>query len=133
MFLEVFYLNVTANTNKQKRDLFLMVVKDADVSTYIGNATVIPSGKRWVYAIIYRIFFIIFMEKLLYPETNYASLMMILPSGVRLKTVSKRYHAGKDHFTWYVCFMLQRWFIMKKSSKASKIQRKCNTKGKSVW
>ena len=54
MFPEVFYLDVTANTNKQKRDLFLMVVKDADGSTYIGNATVIPSGKRWVYGMIYR-------------------------------------------------------------------------------
>ena len=68
-----------------------MVVKDADGSTYIGNATVIPSEKRWVYGMIYRNFFINFMEKLLYPETNYASLMMILLSGVRLtciKTVS---------------------------------------------
>ena len=37
MFPEVFYLDVTANTNKQKRDLFLMFVKDADGSTYIGN------------------------------------------------------------------------------------------------
>ena len=105
MFLEVLYLDVTANTNKQKWDLFLMVVKDADGSTYIGNATVIPSGKRWVYVMIYRNFFHNFMEKLLFPETNYALPMMILPSGVRLKTVSKWYHFGKDHFTCYVYFM----------------------------
>ena len=48
MFPEVFYLDVTANTNKQKRELFLMVVKDANGKAYIGNATIIPCGKRWV-------------------------------------------------------------------------------------
>ena len=58
MFPEVFYLDVTANTNRQKRDLFLMVVKDANDNVFIGNATVIPSGKRWVYAMIYKNFFI---------------------------------------------------------------------------
>ena len=31
MYPEVFYLDVTANTNKQKRDLFLMIVKDANL------------------------------------------------------------------------------------------------------
>ena len=30
MFPEVFYMDVTANTNKQKRKLFLMVVRDAN-------------------------------------------------------------------------------------------------------
>ena len=30
MFPEFFYLDGTANTNKQKRDLFLVVVKDAN-------------------------------------------------------------------------------------------------------
>jgi hypothetical protein len=42
MFPEVFYMDVTANTNKQKRDLFLMVVKDANREIFIGNATIIP-------------------------------------------------------------------------------------------
>ena len=41
MFPEVFYMDVTANTNKQKRDLFLMVVNDANGETFIGNATII--------------------------------------------------------------------------------------------
>ena len=31
-----------------------MVMKYADVRTYIGNADVIPSEKIWVYAMIYR-------------------------------------------------------------------------------
>ena len=46
MFPEVFYMNVTANTNKQKHELFLMVMKDANEETFVGNATIIPSGKR---------------------------------------------------------------------------------------
>ena len=58
MFPEVFYLDVTANTNILKRDLFLMVVKEANGSTAIGNVTVIPSNKRWVYSFIYRHFFL---------------------------------------------------------------------------
>ena len=58
MFPEVFYMDVTANTNKQKRNLFLMVVKDVNGETFIGNATIIPSGKRWVFQEIYTTFFI---------------------------------------------------------------------------
>ena len=59
MFPEVFYLDVTANTNRQKRNLLLMVVKDANGETFIGNATVIPSEKRWVFHRIYHDFFVI--------------------------------------------------------------------------
>ena len=58
MFPEVFFIDVTANTNRQKRDLFLMVVKDANGQTFVGNATVIPSGRRWVYQKIYSHFFL---------------------------------------------------------------------------
>ena len=58
MFPEVFYMDVTANTNKQKCDFFLMVVKDANGETFIGNATIIPSGKRRVFQKIYTKFFI---------------------------------------------------------------------------
>ena len=65
MYPEVMYLDVTANTNKLKRDLFLMVIKDSNNQTFIGNATVIPSGKRWVYMMIYKTFF-----RELYGETT---------------------------------------------------------------
>ena len=58
MFPEVMYLDVTANTNKQNRDLFMMVVKDSDGSTHIGNTTFIPSGKSWVFSLIYQTFFV---------------------------------------------------------------------------
>ena len=58
MFPEVMYMDVTVNTNLQKHDLFLMVVKDANGKTFVGNATVIPSGKHWVFLRIYETFFI---------------------------------------------------------------------------
>ena len=58
MYPEVFYLDVTSNTNKQKRDLFLMIVKDANGHTFVGNVTIVPSGQRWVYAMIYKKIFI---------------------------------------------------------------------------
>ena len=56
MFPEVMFFDVTANTNSLKRDLFLMVIKDSNNETFIGNATVIPSGQRWVYLMIYKDF-----------------------------------------------------------------------------
>ena len=56
MFPEVSYLDVIANTNRQKRDLFLMVVKDSNGQTFIRNITAIPSGQCWVYAMIYKNF-----------------------------------------------------------------------------
>ena len=59
MFPEVFYLDVTSNTNRQKRNLFLMVVKDASGETFIGNGTVVPSEKRWVFHRVYHDFFLI--------------------------------------------------------------------------
>ena len=46
MFPKVIYMNVTSGTNKQKRDLFLMVVKDENGETFVGNITVIPS-QQW--------------------------------------------------------------------------------------
>ncbi len=58
MFPEVFYLDVTANTNKQKRDLFVMVMKDASGETFVGNLTIIPSGQLWVFMRIYETFFV---------------------------------------------------------------------------
>ena len=56
MYPEVMFFDVTANTNILKRDLFIMVIKDSNNQTFIGNATVIPSGQRWVYMMIYKDF-----------------------------------------------------------------------------
>ena len=64
MFPEVFYMDITANTNRQKRDLFLMVVKDGNGETFIGNAIVVPSGKRWVFNKIYKYSFVYLYGKI---------------------------------------------------------------------
>ena len=44
MFSQVFFMDVVANTNRQKRDLFLMVMKDATGECFIGIATLLPFG-----------------------------------------------------------------------------------------
>ena len=58
MFPETWFMDVTANTNKLKRDIFLMVVRDANGQCFVGNLTVIPSGQSWVFMKIYRTFFV---------------------------------------------------------------------------
>jgi hypothetical protein len=58
MFPEVWFMDVTAQTNKQNRDIFIMVVKDASRQCYAGNITVIPSGQLWVFMRIYSMFFL---------------------------------------------------------------------------
>ena len=58
MFPEIFYMDVTCKLNRQKRDLFVMVVKDASGEAFPGNITAVPSGQRWVFQKIYQRFFI---------------------------------------------------------------------------
>ena len=72
MFPETFFPDVTANTNCQKRNIFLMVIKDSDGSTSIGNITVMPSGKRWVYSLICQTFFAKLYGEGTIKETDYA-------------------------------------------------------------
>ena len=57
MFPEVMFMDTIANTNRQKRDLFLMVVKDASVECFIGNTTLLPCGQLWMFTTFYRYFF----------------------------------------------------------------------------
>jgi hypothetical protein len=57
MFPETWFMDVTANLNKLKRDVFVMVVRDACGKCYVGNFTVIPSGQSWVFMKIYETFF----------------------------------------------------------------------------
>ena len=57
MFPEVMFMDVIANTNRQKRDLFLMVVKDPSGECFIGNATLLPCGQLWIFTKLYRYFF----------------------------------------------------------------------------
>ena len=35
-----------------------MIIKDSNGQTFVGNVTAIPSGKRWVYNMIYKHFFL---------------------------------------------------------------------------
>lgn len=58
MFPEVLFMDVTANTNKQKRDLFLAVVKDDSGETFVSNATILPCGQSWMFLKIYKVFFL---------------------------------------------------------------------------
>jgi hypothetical protein len=50
---EVFFMDVTAGTNRQKRGMFLAVVKDSSGKTYPGNITIVPSEKSWVFGCIF--------------------------------------------------------------------------------
>jgi hypothetical protein len=54
MYPEVFFMDVTGCVNRQKRDFFLMAVKDALGRIFTGNLTTIPSGRSWVFLIIFR-------------------------------------------------------------------------------
>ena len=49
MFPEVFFIDVTANTNRQRRDLLVLVVRDATGECYPGNSTILPSGQSWIF------------------------------------------------------------------------------------
>ena len=57
MFPETWFMDVTANLNRLKRDVIVMVVRDACGKCYVGNLTVIPSGQAWVFMKIYETFF----------------------------------------------------------------------------
>ena len=50
-------MNVISKTNRQKRDVFLLVIKDASGETNIGNATILPCGKKWMFTYVYQHFF----------------------------------------------------------------------------
>ena len=63
MFPEVMFMDVIANTNRQKRDLFLVVVKDASGECFIGNATLLPCGQLWIFTKLYRYFFTSYMDR----------------------------------------------------------------------
>ncbi len=58
MFPEVFFMDVTCRTNRQNKPLFLMVLKDASGEAHIGNISVLPSEKRWVFNEIFKTVFI---------------------------------------------------------------------------
>mgnify|MGYP006977863087 FL=1 len=58
MHPETMFGDVTGSTNKQKKDLYMMAVRNPISRTFPGNLTIIPSGKRWVFMCIYKLAFI---------------------------------------------------------------------------
>ena len=54
MFPEVFFMDVTCKLNYQKRDLFVMVVKDASGEAFPGNITMVQAGYpiAWNYTVM---------------------------------------------------------------------------------
>jgi hypothetical protein len=47
-----------AGTNNQKKELFVMAVRSPSGKTFPGNFTIIPSAKKWVFHVIYRLAFL---------------------------------------------------------------------------
>ena len=58
MHPEVQFFDVMANVNKQKRDMFLSVLKAASGGCFIGNLTILPCQQRWIFLKIYQTFFL---------------------------------------------------------------------------
>jgi len=54
MHPEVWFIDCTGSTNRQKKDLFMLAIRNTLGKTFPGNLTIIPSGKRWVFHCIYR-------------------------------------------------------------------------------
>ena len=54
MFPEVMFLDAIAKMNRLKRDMFLMVGKDASGECFFGNATLLPCGQLWMFTKLYR-------------------------------------------------------------------------------
>ena len=58
MHPEVWFMDVTHGTNRQRRDLFMLAIRTPTGETFPGNITIIPSQKRWIFHCIYRYAFI---------------------------------------------------------------------------
>ena len=70
---EVQFLDVAANMNSLKREMFFAVVKGATGQTFIVNATVMPCGQGWIFLKIYETFFLY-----LYGKTAIERIQLVL-------------------------------------------------------
>ncbi len=57
MFPQVFFMDVTCSTNCQNKPLFLIVLENAIGEACIGNISVLPSEKHWVFNEIFKTVF----------------------------------------------------------------------------
>ena len=104
MFPEVFHMDVIANTNRQKRDLFVLVIKDASGETNIGNASVLPCGKLWIFWWFTKSFFVTYMETLRFPICDWRWLMTILLLTAQLMPPPKLWKSYRLQSTCCLCF-----------------------------
>ena len=54
MYPDVWYMDCTSGTNREKKDLFVVAVRSASGDTLPVNVTVIPSAQKWVFETIYK-------------------------------------------------------------------------------
>ena len=54
MYPDVWYMDTTSGTNREKKDLFVVAVRSASGDTLPVNLTVIPSAQKWVFETIYK-------------------------------------------------------------------------------
>ena len=83
---EVQFLDVAANMNNQKREMFFAVVKGATGQTFIVNATVMPCGQGWIFLKIYQTFFLYLYGKLPSNIFNLSSQTTMHPLPAHLLT-----------------------------------------------
>ena len=83
---EVQFLDVAANMNSLKHEMFFAVVKGATGQTFIVDATVMPCGQGWIFLKIYETFSSISTEKLQSNVYNLSSQMTIPAHTVHWRT-----------------------------------------------
>ncbi|MGH3054865.1 MAG: hypothetical protein ACRDL7_07790 [Gaiellaceae bacterium] len=49
MYPEVFFMDVTSQTNSEKRELFIVAGKDCNAGGFVAARIFLPSEKRWVF------------------------------------------------------------------------------------
>ena len=54
MYPDVWYMDCTSGTNREKKDLFVVAVRSASGDTLPVNLTVFPSAQKWVFEAIYK-------------------------------------------------------------------------------
>jgi hypothetical protein len=56
------YVFFSSGTNRHRKELFVMAVRTPSGKTFLGNFSIIPSAKKWVFHAIFRLVFWSYME-----------------------------------------------------------------------
>ena len=89
-----------------KRDIFILVLKDASRETNIGSASVLPCGKLWIPSMLHQKFFGNCMETLRFPVCDWCWLTMILSLTVHLIPLQRLWKSYRLQSICCVFFML---------------------------